>query len=84
MLAPYVRILIANPTLIPAALAVGWRLRRRHWYRRFPFLPLPSARYLRWREETAFGSEASGEASGPTAEEFKDYLLWAKRFRRSR
>jgi len=80
MLAPYARILLRHPTLIPTALSVGWRLRRRGWYRRFPFLPLPSARYLRWRGETAFGSETSA----PTAAEFRDYLLWAKRFRRNR
>ncbi len=78
MLGPYARLLLAHPSLWPAALTVGWRLRRRGWYRRFPFLPLPSARYLRWREETAFGKGNTR----PTAEEMREYLLWAKRFRR--
>jgi len=35
-----------------AALArVAWRFRRRGWWRRFPFLPLPARDYLRWRKD---------------------------------
>ncbi|MEQ8716031.1 MAG: hypothetical protein RIE08_00320 [Acidimicrobiales bacterium] len=37
------------------ALAVGWRLRRRRWWIRFPFLPVPDSGYLRLRALTAYG-----------------------------
>lgn len=78
MLAPYIRLVLRHPGVLPAAVRLAWRVRRRGWYRRFPFLPLPSAHYLRWRSETAFG-EGGGP---PSADELRRYLLWAKRFRR--
>ena len=27
------------------------------WYRRFPFVPVPPGKYLRWRFQTAYGQE---------------------------
>ncbi|MBM3804660.1 MAG: hypothetical protein FJW26_20390 [Acidimicrobiia bacterium] len=39
-------------------LRICWTFRHRSWYRRFPFLPLPSKRYLQWRIETAYGSRS--------------------------
>ena len=39
-----------------AMLRVGWRFQRRGWPTRFPFLPLPSMPYVRWRMYTAFGA----------------------------
>ena len=56
-------------------LRVGWRFRRRHWYRRFPFLPLPSGPYLRWRMHTAYGDD---EAM-PPVEDIVRYARWATR-----
>ena len=38
-------------------LRVGWRFRRRRWYLRPPFLPVPARDYLRWRMLTAYGDE---------------------------
>ncbi|MDE3007722.1 MAG: hypothetical protein KGJ10_02625 [Acidobacteriota bacterium] len=35
----------------------SWRLRRRQWWRRFPFLPVPSRSYWNFRMVTAFGEE---------------------------
>jgi hypothetical protein len=32
---------LANPSLAVDLLRVAWRFRHRHWYKRFPFLPLP-------------------------------------------
>ncbi len=37
--------------------AAAWRFRRRRWWARPPFLPLPPPDYVGWRMETAFGSE---------------------------
>jgi hypothetical protein len=46
---------LRNPRTAAALVRVGWRFRRRDWYRRFPFLPLPATDYLRWRMYTAYG-----------------------------
>ena len=35
-----------------------WFVRRKRWYLRFPFLPLPPKRWLLWRIETAWGIQA--------------------------
>lgn len=61
--------------LLPRA---GWQFRRRDWYRRWPFLPLPSTRYLDWRMHTAFGRDDAT----PTARQLEDYLEWVLRMNR--
>ena len=48
---------IINPRLALDLLRTAWAFRARHWYRRFPFLPLPPRAYLRWRMHTAYGDE---------------------------
>lgn len=50
---------IINPRVAVDLLRVAWRFRHRHWYRRFPFLPLPAITYLRWRLYTAYGDEGT-------------------------
>lgn len=72
-----VRALI-RPRLLLILLATGWRFRRRGWYRRPPFLPLPPADYMRWRMHTAYGDERHM----PSAEELEAYVRWAARMRR--
>ncbi len=69
---------LRRPRVIPAMLGASWAFRARGWYRRFPFLPVPPASYMRWRMETAFGDEGA-EAS---PEELERYLLWTARMRR--
>lgn len=58
-----------------AMLRVGWRFRRRGWVTRFPFLPLPSLPYVRWRMYTAFGAEDAI----PTPHDVIAYARWAVR-----
>ncbi len=53
-------------------LRVAWRFRSRRWYRRFPFLPLPSRTYLRWRMHTAYGDHDAV----PPAEDVVRYARW--------
>ena len=48
---------LVNPALAVDLLRVAWRFRHRHWFRRFPFLPLPATSYVRWRMYTAYGEE---------------------------
>jgi hypothetical protein len=61
---PWLRLVLAlvpralvNPFLAADLLRVAWRFRVRRWWARFPFLPVPSLRYVRWRMYTAYGSE---------------------------
>ena len=71
---------LRRPTVIPALLAAAWTFRRRHWYRRPPFLPLPSASFLRWRLDTAYGDPEAR----PPLDEAERFLRWAARMRRGR
>lgn len=48
---------IVNPLLAIDLLRVAWRFRHRHWFRRFPFLPLPASSYVKWRMYTAYGED---------------------------
>ncbi|HVE77734.1 MAG TPA: hypothetical protein VNA89_02675 [Gemmatimonadaceae bacterium] len=58
-----------------ALLRVTWRFRNRHWYRRFPFLPLPDRPYLRWRMHTAYGDYDAI----PPADDVIRYARWSVR-----
>ena len=40
-------------------LMYGWRVRRKGWWYRFPFLPIPPKRWLLWRFETSFGIDST-------------------------
>jgi hypothetical protein len=46
---------VRHPVTGVALVRVAWRFRRRNWWRRAPFLPLPARDYLRWRMYTAYG-----------------------------
>jgi hypothetical protein len=46
-----------NPRLAVDLLRTAWAFRRREWWRKPPFLPLPDRPYLRWRMYTAYGDE---------------------------
>jgi hypothetical protein len=48
---------LVSPTLAVALVSAAWAFRRREWWRRPPFLPLPDRTYLRWRMYTAYGHE---------------------------
>ena len=66
---------LLRPTLALDLVRVAWRLRRREWARRFPFLPLPSRDYLRWRMLTVYGSADAV----PPADDVVQYARWACR-----
>ena len=67
-----------RPGMIPDLVSSAWAFRRRGWYRRPPFLPLPSTAYLQWRMDTAYGDP---DAVPPT-DELRRYLRWARTMRR--
>ena len=66
---------LRDPATGVALLRVGWRFRRRGWWRRPPFLPLPDRTYLRWRMHTAYGEHDTM----PPAEDVIRYARWAVR-----
>jgi hypothetical protein len=45
----------ARPSLWGIAIVQVFRLARRGWWRRPPFVPLPDREYLRFRLETQYG-----------------------------
>ena len=64
---------IRHPSMAIALVRVGWRFRRRRWFLRFPFFPLPSREYIRWRMYTAYGEPDAV----PSAAEVIRYARWA-------
>lgn len=68
--------LALRPWLWPVAIAQAFRIARRGWWRRLPFLPLPDREYLRFRMDTAYGSSKDL----PEADDFLAYLRWCRSF----
>lgn len=68
---------LRHPRTGMALARVGWRFRRRGWWRRAPFLPLPAHDYLRWRMHTAYGD---GDIVPPAADVIR-FARWAVRGR---
>jgi hypothetical protein len=66
---------IREPSLIGPLLLAGWRFRRKNWYRRAPFLPLPAWQYVQWRMHTVYGDHAAV----PPADDIVNYARWAWR-----
>jgi hypothetical protein len=64
---------VRDPRTAAALVRVGWRFRARGWYRRFPFLPLPSREYVQWRMYTAYGDADIV----PPADDIVKYARWA-------
>ena len=66
---------LRHPATGMALLRVAWRFRRRGWWHRPPFLPLPDRTYVRWRMHTAYGEYDSV----PPADDVIRYARWAVR-----
>lgn len=50
---------ITTIKIIKALIYYGWNVRRKNWFLRFPFLPIPPKNWLLWRMETAWGIQAN-------------------------
>jgi len=75
----YARVAIAvvlRPSYWPVSVTVIRRLAPRGWWRRPPFLPVPSSSYARFRMETQYG----GESPLPTVSDVLKYLQWVRRW----
>jgi hypothetical protein len=68
-----------HPGLWPIAVRQALVLAAPGWWRRRPFLPLPSPDYLRFRLQTAYGG-AGDQAPDPA--DLVTYLRWCRRARR--
>jgi hypothetical protein len=66
---------IAHPSLAVDLVRVAWRFRRRGWYARAPFLPIPAKEYTRWRMYTAYGDPDAV----PPVEDVVRYARWVGR-----
>ncbi|MEO8563137.1 MAG: hypothetical protein ABI601_13725 [bacterium] len=64
---------IGRPSTGAALVRVAWRFRRRGWWHRFPYLPLPARDYLRWRMHTAYGDSDAV----PPADDVIRFARWA-------
>lgn len=64
---------LRSPATAADLVRVAWRFRDRKWTRRFPFLPLPSRDYVRWRMHTAYGAYDAV----PPVDDVVRYARWA-------
>jgi hypothetical protein len=63
-----------RPRLGVDLLRTAWAFRRRGWYLRPPFLPLPDPAYLRWRMYTAYADERAV----PPADDVVRFARWRR------
>jgi len=63
-----------DPRLALDLLRAVWAFRRREWWRRAPFLPLPDRDYLRWRMYTAYADEDAV----PPADDVVRFARWRR------
>lgn len=69
---------LVRPALWPTALRQLLRMRRRRWWARAPFLPLPGAGYLGFRLVTQYGDDNARPAGGDVV----SYLRWCRDWER--
>jgi hypothetical protein len=65
---------LVSPRLALDLLRTAWAFRRRDWWRKPPFLPLPDRTYLRWRMYTAYADENAV----PPAEDVIRFARWRR------
>jgi hypothetical protein len=65
---------ILRPRLGLDLLRAAWAFRRRRWWTRVPFLPLPDREYLRWRMYTAYADENAV----PPADDVVRFARWRR------
>jgi hypothetical protein len=74
---------LRRPSLWLTALVQVFRLAPNGWWRRWPFLPLPTAEYLDFRYVTQYGGDHGAEAP-LQPNDVVDYLRWCKQWNRAR
>lgn len=54
------------------------------WWKRWPFLPIASKKYIEWRRHTAYGMKEHGWGRPPPRRQLEDivrFLLWRRKMR---
>ncbi|MBW8773092.1 MAG: hypothetical protein JF590_07385 [Gemmatimonadetes bacterium] len=69
---------VVRPRLALDLLTASWAFRRRGWWSRPPFLPLPDPTYLRWRMYTAYGDPDAV----PSARDVERFARWRRQILR--
>jgi len=70
---------LVNPRVAVDLAALAWAFRRRRWWQRAPFLPLPDPEYLSWRLHTAYGEDRAL----PPVEDVLRFARWRRRILRA-
>lgn len=78
------RAVLARPQLWPTAVVQVFRLARRGWWHRAPFLPLPTREYLDMRLVTQYGGTPQEARTRVRASDVVDYLRWCRQWNRAR
>jgi hypothetical protein len=68
-----------RPSLWSTAIRQGRRLAPKGWWRRPPFLPVPTKEYMEFRTITQYGETRRP----PSADDVLDYLAWCREWDRS-
>ena len=68
----------ARPWLWWAAVRQVFRLAPRGWWRRRPFLPVPSQDYLEFRLVTQYGGDPREARPDIATKDVLDYLRWCR------
>ena len=71
---PIAAAIVGRPDLWRTLVVQARRMVPSDWWRQPPFLPIPPANYVRFRMETAFGSDADA----PPAAEMVHFLEWCR------
>lgn len=72
--------LVRHPGDVAAVVGAAWALRRRGWWRQWPFLPVPDPAYWRFRLITAYGDAHHR----PSVDDVVAAARWSRRQRRLR
>ena len=70
---------LGEPRMAVDLITAAWAFRRRDWWKRPPFLPLPDQPYLRWRMYTAYGDEQAV----PPVEDVIRFARWRRELLRA-
>lgn len=73
-----------RPSLWGTALVQLVRLAPTGWWRRWPFLPRPSAEYMDFRYVTQYGGPHGAPQAPIRTEDVLDYLTWCKEWNHTR
>ncbi len=76
------RAVVPRPGLWGASAGALFRMARRGWWHRAPFMPLPGEAYWRFRLVTAYGGDGGdGRAAELTPDDVVAFLRWCQRSR---